>query len=151
MSSIVNKPALIRVIAWRRNNDKPLLGQAITWTNDDPVRWRKYAALGGNELTASLRWWICTGQATIHDLNQWRPHSMALTSITPPQWVVGCCRFLLVRHLSQVSCIRWNRQCHRKSVWGPQQFKEHMWQLPELRLSYNATSVAWSILKSTSS
>ena len=25
--------------------------QAITWTNDDPVHWRIYAALGGDELT----------------------------------------------------------------------------------------------------
>ena len=24
--------------------------QAITWTNDDPVHWRIYAALGGDEL-----------------------------------------------------------------------------------------------------
>ena len=33
-----NKPALVQVMARR---------QAITWTNDDPVQWRIYAALGG--------------------------------------------------------------------------------------------------------
>ena len=36
-SPIDNKPALVR-------------RQAITWTNADPVRWRIYAALGGDEL-----------------------------------------------------------------------------------------------------
>ena len=37
-SPIDNKPALVQVMARR---------QAITWTNDDPVQWRIYAALGG--------------------------------------------------------------------------------------------------------
>ena len=36
-SPIDNKSALVRVMNRR---------QAITWTNDDPVHWRIYAALG---------------------------------------------------------------------------------------------------------
>ena len=45
-SPIDNKPALIQVMAWRRTDP-----QAFTWTNDDPVHWRIYAAPGGDELT----------------------------------------------------------------------------------------------------
>ena len=41
-SPIDNKPALVQLMAWR---------QAITWTNADPVYWRIYAALGGDELS----------------------------------------------------------------------------------------------------
>ena len=33
--------ALVQAMAWR---------QAITWTKADPVQWRIYAALGGDEL-----------------------------------------------------------------------------------------------------
>ena len=33
------------------NGLAPNRRQAITWTNDDPVHWRIYAALGGDELT----------------------------------------------------------------------------------------------------
>ena len=32
------------------NGLAPNRQQAITWTNDDPVHWRTYAALGGDEL-----------------------------------------------------------------------------------------------------
>ena len=32
------------------NGLAPSRGQAITWTNDDPVHWGIYAALGGDEL-----------------------------------------------------------------------------------------------------
>ena len=39
-SVINNKAALVHVMAWRRS-----------WTNVDPVHWRIYAALGGDELT----------------------------------------------------------------------------------------------------
>ena len=42
-SPIDNKPALVQVMAW----------QAIIWTNADPVHWRIYAALGGDELIIS--------------------------------------------------------------------------------------------------
>ena len=42
-SPINNKAALVQVMAWRRTGD-------ITWTNDDPVHWRIYAAVGGDEL-----------------------------------------------------------------------------------------------------
>ena len=41
-SPIDNKPALVQVMARR---------QTITWTNDDPVQWRIYAAIGEDELT----------------------------------------------------------------------------------------------------
>ena len=37
-SPIDNMPALAQAMAWR-------------WTNADPVHWRIYAALGGDELT----------------------------------------------------------------------------------------------------
>ena len=47
---IDNKPALIQIVAWRRPGDK-----AIIWTNVDPVPWRIYAALGGDELILSLK------------------------------------------------------------------------------------------------
>ena len=46
MSPIDNKPALVRVMAWRR--------QAITLTNADPAHWRIYAALGGEELNSTF-------------------------------------------------------------------------------------------------
>ena len=42
-SPIGNKPALVEVMDWR---------QAITWTNDNPVHWCIYAALGGDDLKA---------------------------------------------------------------------------------------------------
>ena len=45
MGLIDNKSALVQVMAWR---------QAITWTNDDPVQWRIYAALGGDELMLKI-------------------------------------------------------------------------------------------------
>ena len=35
------------------NGLAPKRRQAITWTNADPAHWRIYAALGGDELTAS--------------------------------------------------------------------------------------------------
>ena len=35
-------------IGWG-NGLVPTRGQAITWTNADPVLWRIYAALGGDE------------------------------------------------------------------------------------------------------
>ena len=44
-SPIDNKPALIQVMAWRQKSENP-----FTWTNDDPVHWCIYAALGGDEL-----------------------------------------------------------------------------------------------------
>ena len=40
---IDNMSALVQVMAWCLT--------AITWTNDDPVHWRIYAALGGDKLT----------------------------------------------------------------------------------------------------
>ena len=43
-SPIDNKPALVQVIVRR---------QAFTWTNDDPVHWRIYAALRGGELISN--------------------------------------------------------------------------------------------------
>ena len=43
-SPIDNKAALVLVMAWRQNRR-----QAITWINDDPIHWRIYAALGGDE------------------------------------------------------------------------------------------------------
>ena len=39
-----NKPELVQVIVRR---------QAFTWTNDDPVHWRIYAALRGGELISN--------------------------------------------------------------------------------------------------
>ena len=41
---IYNKSALVQVMAWH------LLGAKPFWTNADPVDWRIYAALGGDEL-----------------------------------------------------------------------------------------------------
>ena len=46
-------------MAWRRIGDKPLLlapnrRQAIILTSAEPIHWRIYAALGGDELRASL-------------------------------------------------------------------------------------------------
>ena len=39
-------PALVQIMAWRR-----IRRQAIIWTiAADPIYWRIYAALGGNEL-----------------------------------------------------------------------------------------------------
>ena len=49
-SPIENKSALVQVMAWRRT---PNRRQAITWTNDDPVHLRIYAALAGVELKMS--------------------------------------------------------------------------------------------------
>ena len=43
MSLIGNKSALVRAMS-------PVRRQAITWINADPVHWRIYAALGGDEL-----------------------------------------------------------------------------------------------------
>ena len=43
MSPIDNNLALVQEMATNRR-------QAITWTSDDPVHWRIYAALGGDEL-----------------------------------------------------------------------------------------------------
>ena len=45
MSSVDNKPALVQIMVLATNRR-----QAITWTNYDPVQWRMYAALGGDEL-----------------------------------------------------------------------------------------------------
>ena len=43
------------------NGLAPNRRQAIIWTNDDPIHWRIYAALGGDELRyingVSLVWW----------------------------------------------------------------------------------------------
>ena len=41
---IDNKSALVQVIAWYRKRQ-----QAIAWSNRDIVKWRMYAALGGDE------------------------------------------------------------------------------------------------------
>ena len=40
------------------NGLAPNRPQAIIWTNADPVRWRVYAALGGDELMAESFIWI---------------------------------------------------------------------------------------------
>ena len=45
-----NKPSLVQVMAWRQHRR-----QAITWTNDNPVHRRTYAALGGGELNQAYR------------------------------------------------------------------------------------------------
>ena len=49
MSPIDNTPALFQVMAWQRTGDK-----AIIWTNAEPVNWRIYATLGGDDLTYIL-------------------------------------------------------------------------------------------------
>ena len=45
--------------------------QAITWTNDDPVHWCIYAALGGDELMSlfslDIRWHV--SHVTINYIN----------------------------------------------------------------------------------
>ena len=45
---INNIPVLFQVMAWWQ------IGQAIMWTNADPIHWHIYVALGGDE----LRWWL---------------------------------------------------------------------------------------------
>ena len=41
--------------------------QAITWTNDDPVNWRLYAALGEDELRNKLmRYIVCKFHSTLY-------------------------------------------------------------------------------------
>ena len=47
----------LRYNAFFTNGLMPNRRQAITWTNVDPVNWRKYAALGGDELTRHLLTW----------------------------------------------------------------------------------------------
>ena len=49
MGSINNILALIQIMAWCRSGDKPFI-----WTNADPVHWRIYAALGGDEWIHSV-------------------------------------------------------------------------------------------------
>ena len=44
-----NNPALVQIMAWRRVGDNPL-----SLTNADPIYWRIYASLGGDELTIQL-------------------------------------------------------------------------------------------------
>ena len=45
MIPVDNNPAFLS-----GNGLAPKSRQAITWTNDDPLHWRIYAALGGDEL-----------------------------------------------------------------------------------------------------
>ena len=49
MSPIDNTPALLLFIG-SGNGLAPSRRQAIIWTNADPIHWRIYAALGGDEL-----------------------------------------------------------------------------------------------------
>ena len=42
---IDNKPALVQIMTWHR------IGQAIIWITADPIHWRIYTALGGDETT----------------------------------------------------------------------------------------------------
>ena len=51
-SPVNNKAALVQVMALS-------MPQAITWTNDDPVHWCIYVALGGDDLIAY--WPMLTG------------------------------------------------------------------------------------------
>ena len=50
--AIDNKSALVQVMAWCRAGDQP-----ITRANGEPVYWRIYVALGGDELMYLNHWW----------------------------------------------------------------------------------------------
>ena len=53
------------------NGLAPNTWQAIIWTNADPINWRIYATLGGDELTQMFIVSVCESLSTV-----WAPKSL---------------------------------------------------------------------------
>ena len=73
MCPIDNKSALVQVMTWRR---------VITWTNDDPVHQRMYAALGGGELRQDVI------MMTSSNGNIFRVTGHLCGEFTGPRWIL---------------------------------------------------------------
>ena len=94
---IDNNPVFVQLMAWRIGD------KAIIWTNADPIHWRIYVALGGDELTwrkapnneheleqaksgrVHWRWaWVGAGHAAVtawcKTINTFQPQINQLTS-----------------------------------------------------------------------
>ena len=82
---------------WFRYGLAPNRRQTITWINADPVHWRIYAALGGDELNHRL-----------HCSNQTRNHSFVVL----PSDIFTCMytsMYKYVRTYATYLCIKWYR------------------------------------------
>ena len=105
--------------------------QAITWTNDDPVYWRIYAALGGDELIHRGRvtriWisklgrhrykqWLDAYTVPNHCLNQWWLNV---------NWILGK-KF----QLNQITKVHNVKYCWPKLLWHTIFFPSLKWTLP---------------------
>ena len=106
-SPIYNKPTWVQVMAWRRIGDK-----YITWTNDGPVQWRIYAALGGDESTNNK----FHHKQNYHQIT--RHLGITIIRITRPLrcfifimliWTASCNIFILY---DEKTCFRWCRKLY---------------------------------------
>ena len=77
---IDNKSTLVQMMTWRHPGDKPLC-KLMLWTNADPVYWRIYVALGGDESPhCSIVMWYMSSEICV---NTGSGNSLLLGSTKP--------------------------------------------------------------------
>ena len=94
------------------NGLAPNRWQAIIWTNDDPINWRIYATLGGDELTQMFIVSVCESLSTV-----WAPksfihqetyeHKLLKINYMPQLSLIANYKYILDSIMKQLSLPYW--------------------------------------------